>query len=206
MDEEKIENLWNWFILHEQQIKSCVKDESATGREYLVESLNNLILDLGRFYWEIGHGIQQPCYLTISPNGDRELLKGSKKIVSSAPALGDWEFNHSKPAKEWDRTFMLYDNDMIEHFINAANWKFIILNQHGKVQLMLEAENIGGLDSDTVQAAADLVVINEIGEEAKILNVSSVVVVEELKVEYDTQKAEIKFLRNSLIEMKDILY
>lgn len=206
MNEEKIEKLWDWFSANEKRIRDCMENDSAIERDYVVENLDNLILDMGVFSWQIGQGIHKPWYLTISPNGDIELIKKSRKIIASAPDHSNWEFHYCKPAKDWDRQFSIYDDDMIKQTINASDWKYVALHhEDGLVELILEAKNIAHLDNDTARTAADLVVINEIGEEAKILSLSSIDIVDQLDQIYDSRKAEINKLRRHFIEIRSKL-
>ena len=199
MNEEKIEKLWKWFFSNEQKIRDCIENKSASEQDYIIEQLNNLILDLGMFTWEIGPGINKPWFFTISPNGDKDLIKKSRKIIDSAPDHADWEFNYCKPAKDWDRNFILYDNFMNEQKIDASNWKYVALqNKDGMIKLILEAKNVGHLDSDTAKTAANLVVLNEIGEENKIYRISSVEIVDELDKKHDSRKADIKDLKKQI--------
>ena len=196
MDEDKIERLWEWFSGNERKIKNCIEDERSPGRENIVEQLNNLILDIGLFYWEIGQGSDNNYYLTISPNGDADLMAQSISIMESAPDLDGWELNYCKPSKEWDRNFKLYDDDMSEQHIDASNWRCLVTrNAEGTLDLILEAKNIAHLDNFTTKTAADLVVLNEIGEETKILTVRSIKTVDQLDDITESHKMEIKDLR-----------
>ncbi|MBN4081523.1 peptidase S41 [bacterium AH-315-C07] len=197
MNEIKIENLWKWFIANEQQIIDSVENESVP--DYIVENLDNLILDIGMFTWEIGPGKIKPWFLTISPNGDKDLIKVSQKIIDYAPDLNNWEYNYSKPAKEWDRKFTIYDSNMDEQDIDASNWKYVALPyEDDKIELILEAKNIAHLDNDTAATAANLFVTNEIGEENKIQKIFSVNIVDQLENEHDSRKSEINCLNEHL--------
>ncbi|MBL4862392.1 MAG: hypothetical protein JKY09_05175 [Crocinitomicaceae bacterium] len=199
MNEDKIEGLWSWFYKNEQKIRDCVEQESAPFRDYIVQNLDDLILDLGMFSWAIGEGVHKKWSLTISPNGDKDLLEKSRRIIAGAPELVAWEFYFSKPAKEWDRKFVVYDDMMTEQQINASDWKYVSTQKgDGMIDLILEAENIGHLDVDTANTAADLVVLNEIGEENKIVRISSVSIVDLLDSNNDNDKKNITELKNQI--------
>jgi len=194
MNSDKIENFWKWFIANEQQIIEAVERESAT--EHFIENLDNLILDMGMFTWEIGPGKINPWVLTISPNGDKDLIKVSQKIMEEAPNLKNWEFNYSKPAKDWNRKFVLYDDNMDEQHIDASQWNYVALKyDDGMIDLILEAHNIEQLDSETSLTAADLLVVGEIGEETKIDWVLSIEIVNQLESEHASRKTHIQNLR-----------
>ena len=192
--------MWKWFLGNEQAIIDAVKNEQAT--DYLIENLDNLVLDLGVFTWEIGAGKSKPWSFTISPNGDRDLLEVSQKIMEQAPDLDHWEFNNCKPPKDWDRRFSIYDDNMDEQAIDASSWKYAALrSDDGMIELILEAGNVEHLDHDTTNTAANLVVLNELGEEIKIKRISSVVIVDQLDPEYSTKKNDIRHLRAHLLSL-----
>ncbi len=199
LNDTKIESLWRWFVANENQIIDSFQKESLTN--YIVENLDNLILDFGMFTWEIGPGKVKPWFLTISPNGDRDLIRVSQKIIEHAPNLDDWEFNYCKPAKDWDRRFIIYDSNMNEQNIDASNWKYVMLrNEDGMIDLILEAMNITHLDHDTARTAADIIVTSEIGEETKIQKILSVDIVDKLERQYNSRKTEIQYLKKHLNE------
>lgn len=199
MNDTKIKNLWRWFVSNENQIINSFQNESLVN--YIVENLDNLILDFGLFTWEIGPGKVKPWFLTISPNGDRDLIVISQKIIEHAPNLDDWEFNYCKPAKDWDRKFIIYDSNMNEQNIDASNWKYVLLrNEDGMIDLILEAKNITHWDHDTARTAADIIVTSEIGEETKIQKILSVNIVDKLERQYNSRKTEIQHLKKHLNE------
>lgn len=198
-DIEKIEDLWKWFINSEQQIRDCIENESATERNYIIGQLDDLILALGMFTWEIGPEENKSWFFTISPNGDKELLKLSKKIMESAPDFNDWEFNYSKPAKIWDRKFQIYDNNMEPQNIDASGWKYVAhRNKDGMIELVLEAKNSIPFDDETASMAANIVVNNEIGEESRIWNISSIKIVDHIENKQDFPKFGLENLRKHL--------
>jgi hypothetical protein len=204
INNEKIENLWKWFLNNEDQIKDCLENKPGSAREYIIENLDNLVLDLGVFSWEIDAGIHKSWSFTISPNGDKNMMKKSKKIIESAPDLADWEFYYSKPAKDWNREFTIFDDYMTKHTINASRWKYVaIQREDGMIVLILEAKNIGHLDSDTLSTIADLVVVNEIGEETKIQHICSIDIVQQLDDKYNSRESDIKYLKKHINKIKN---
>ena len=113
-----------------------------------------------------------------------------------------WEFHYCKPAKDWDRQFNIYDDNMIKQAINASEWMYVALHHsEGLIELMLEAKNIAHLDTDTARTAAELVVINEIGEEAKILNILSIKIVDQLDEIHASNKSNLDLLNKNFHEI-----
>lgn len=179
--EEKIANLWSWFVHNEQRVVQVVLDESSSDREEIIQQMDNFILSLGLFTWEISEG-SEGWVLTISPNGDQELLEISRSIVSEAPAeLYSWELNYCKPAKQWDRTLVLYDSNMDEQFIDASDWNFAAIPRaEDEFDVVFEHASTLHIDDDTLQKAGELIVTNEIGEERRIQFIGAIRVVQNL--------------------------
>jgi hypothetical protein len=177
----QINSFWKWFVDNEKRIRDLLDDNAVGDRDPFIQDMDNQILEFGMFTWEIGEGIAKPFFLTVSPNGNKELMDQGKLIMKSAPDLPDWEFNYAKPAKDWDFTFRLFDDNMIERNLNASEWKFILGQAPGnKVKVTIEAPNIVGLDYDTQLAAGDLVVTNMLGEECKINHVGKIEIMNDL--------------------------
>ena len=198
--EDKIEKFWCWFEMNEHRITLAIDNESAA--DSLVEDLDNLILDLGAFSWEAGPGKNKTWFLTISPNENKVLLEVSKRIIAAAPNLEDWEFNYFKHAKNWNRKFVIYDDLMNEQKIDASNWKFAALNYvDDMIEIIIEADNIQHLDRETAQTAAELVVMNEIGEEIKINKIKAVAIVNELDEPSSSNKSDIQYLKAHLLDI-----
>jgi hypothetical protein len=192
--------LWKWFIANELQIIDSAQNESVS--DHIIDNIDNLILDIGMFTWEIGQGKIKPWFLTISPNGDRELIKISTEIIEHAPNLDNWEFNYCKPAIDWDRKFIIYDSILNEQHIDASKWKYVALqHEEGMIELILEATNIAHLDRETARTAADLFVTSEIGEEAKIQKVFSVDIVNQIDNQDKSRMARIQDLKKHLNEL-----
>ena len=197
--EDKIEKFWSWFVMNEHKITLAIENESAA--DTLVEDLDNLILDLGAFSWEAGPRTNKTWFLTISPNENKLLLDISKSIIAAAPNLENWEFNYFKPAKIWNRKFVIYDDLMDEQNIDASRWKYVALNyEDDMIEIIIEADNIQHLDRETAQTAADLVVMSEIGEEIKINKITAVDIVKELDEQYSSSKSDIKYLKEDLLD------
>ena len=111
---DKIEAFWRWFVQNNSFIQNSIQNESAKDRATVVEQMNNYILDLGLFTWDLGLNDENTWFLTISPNGDSELLEISQRIMEDAPTHLDWEFHAIKPAKNWNRIFFVYNEHMDE--------------------------------------------------------------------------------------------
>jgi len=198
----KIESFWEWFVDYEDTIKEFFDDDSEIDKNALIEEINNQVLDFGLFSWEIGPGVSKNYYLTISPNGKPEQLRLSRKIMTAAPDLPDWEFHHAKPAKKWNLQFTIYDDFMRERSIDASDWRFTLMQRPGQqVDIFLKADNIDFLDTDTRATAGDLVVTNLLGEETKINKVRRIQVLSAGEEPQQAANQPIELLKEKLEAM-----
>ena len=178
LENSKIDDFWEWFSAQEGHIRQVLNGHSQQDKEALVQSLDDKILRLGMFTWELGHGTSRSFYLTISPNGSRELLALSQEIMDYAPHLPHWEFYPAKQPQEWDLSFKLFDEEYIEREVDASSWKFYLDGtDRDQVSIVLEAGNIAHLDHETRETAANLVVTSLLGEEQKILYVREIEII-----------------------------
>lgn len=168
----KISSFWEWFETQERRIREILDDELHPDREELVQMMDNQVLNLGLFTWEMGPEGPSSFYLTISPNGDPELLQLSKSIVKASPALSAWTFYYAKPIKEEPIELKLYDEEYNLHFVNAQSWQFgLSLTSSGHVDITIVANNMRHLDQETRIGAGNLVISSLLGEECHILHV-----------------------------------
>lgn len=201
LNEEKILKFWQWFVKNEGTIKNCIENESSADREVVVDQLNEHILSIGTLTWDIGLDDTNSWFLTVSPNGDKDLFKVTKEIMSYAPDHMNWVFYSSKPAKIWDRTFGVYNTDFDVVDIDASYWHYIAFEEEdGRLELIIEARNIIHLDYETALTAANQFVIHEIGEALKIERVASVEIVDQLDEEYEETKYSVDELKDHLEE------
>jgi hypothetical protein len=194
-NDDNILRFWQWFVKNENTIKECVENTSSKSKEYVVEQMNEHILGQGVLTWDIGLNDSKEWFLMLSPNGDSDMLKVSERIIGEAPEHMNWQFHASKPAKIWDRQFMVYDDYMDELFIDASDWHFITFEEEdGKLDLVIEAKNISHLNPELAESASEQFVIQEIGEANSIIYFSSVVVVSNLESEDQSLKSPVSEL------------
>ena len=142
-----------------------MENVNSEHREFVVDQMNEQILTIGILTWDIGQGDDNSWFLTLSPNGNEEMLLVSNKIMDEAPQHLNWQFNACKPAKNWNRKFTVYDSYMDEQYIDASEWQYVVFEaKDGKLELVIEANNIPQTDTELAETAAEQFVIREIGE------------------------------------------
>jgi hypothetical protein len=193
---------WQWFVKNEANIKDCIENEHSTHTDHVVDQLNEHILGLGVLTWDLGLDKENNWFFMLSPNGNPEMFEVSQAIIDEAPDHIDWLFYDSKPAKEWDRQFSIYDSNMDEKFINASEWNYVVLeDDDGMLELIIEAKNMPLFNEDDAQQAAEQFIIQEIGEAMRIEYVSSIEIVNTLDEEFEESKNLISELKEHVEEI-----
>ena len=201
INEDSILHFWRWFIKTENTIKECIENDHSIHRDTIVEQMNEHVLNLGVLTWDIGLNDDDNWFFMLSPNGNPDMLKVSQKIMDFAPEHMSWLFHSSKPAKNWNRQFSIYDTNMDEQFVDASEWQYIIFDDDAKFELIIEAKNISQLDPEESETAAEQFVIQEIGEATRILQISTITIVDAIESDFQSSKESVSELKDHLSEV-----
>jgi len=183
-----ISAFWLWFEDNLAHLRNVLSDPGHPSRDYVVDSLNNHLLAIGTFTWDIEAGHSRRWSLTISPNGNSELLQLSKEIVAMAPNLADWEFYYAKQPSRPELVLTVWDEEMNQQTVDANPWTYVLISVTGSCyDLLIEANNAAHIDEETLQTTADHLVTALMGEEAKITGIRSINLTDELSAAYQKQ-------------------
>jgi hypothetical protein len=187
----QITDFWKWFGENSNRLDSANFDRD------LIKELDDTVKNWG-LTWEIGPGLIKEHSLTISPNGNKNLLDQTNYIIDKAPMFDDWEFYGSKQAKEnWGKAKLIDRGFEFE----ATNWTYVLLKYpDDKIEIMVKADNLKSLDTNSKAIAVDLVLTNLLGEERKMSEIDFVDIVNEFDKGYGI--TEIQFLPDHLSKMK----
>jgi len=167
---------WNWFE------ENCQKFGDKFENTALLGELDLWINKLGNFTWEVGPGKICNNALVISPNGDRELLQDTKKIINSASSCIDWEFYYAKPPKKWDLKFDFIINNGQTVHIDASHWKYCLMEyDDGMFAVIIKMQKLENLDDAEKLSVAEIVLDGILGEEKRIMLIATVDVVNEFE-------------------------
>jgi hypothetical protein len=164
--ENKYKQFWSWFVQNRQLFEQDrISDQS-------VELIDQEISSLGDFAWEIGPGRQKSLSLTISPGGDPILLSTTKKIISYAPILDNWEFNYAKPTKEWDNYFDVIVNGK-EVGVDISQWEYVLFRSNEnsydiEIKLVNIPEAVMSEEDEVLYGIVEMVLESIIGEEKRL--------------------------------------
>ncbi|WP_131537265.1 hypothetical protein [Pedobacter nototheniae] len=190
--------LWTWFT----EIYNDFGENFEN--EVLLNKLDEKILSLGDFVWEVGPGIKKDNMLVISPGGDLDLLSQTKEIVSYAIPCDGWEFYYAKQPKQWEEKFIFQkdNNQTIE--IDCSSWQYVLLKyQDGMFEIIIKAPNITNLNFDEQLSVSEILLDGVLGEELRMLSIADIDVVNDFEEEYKGKGSIIQVLKNHLLKLRD---
>lgn len=173
--EVKYKKFWNWFTQNRRIFEgSAISEES-------IEIIDREISELGNFAWEIGPGQLKPLFLAISPGGDSTLLPDTRKIISYAPVLENWEFYYAKPIKNWENYFEVYINEE-KVGIDISSWEYILFRVKRniydiQVKPMNLPSKVNAEKEEMLNGLVEMVVQAIIGEELRLERINALEVV-----------------------------
>lgn len=189
-------NFWKWFEEHVELIEEVLQSTGHPKTEFIIQQLNQYILVMGNFKWDIKHPNENSFHFILSPNNNRELLNRSQRIIEEAPQLSKWSFFSAQPPTG-ELTVSLYDNEMDVQLVDAQNWNAILLpSSNNRFELIIEADTSWELDEDIQLIAVDLLLNQLIGEELKIKAFNGLEIVKR----YDFNQNE------EFFKLKDLLF
>lgn len=198
LNDDKLENFWKWFTESEHLIQGAIQEESVDRQVQIKEQLDNLVLDFGMLTWDLGLDDNSNWFFTLSPNGDSDLLQITEQIIAEAPTHLNWTFHASRPAKDWDRTFRIYDHEMEIQEVDASTWHYVaFLDSNNKIELVIEVGDLQ-LEEEILENAVNLFLTNEIGERLLITDISGIQIVNEMEPEDAAVKYPIADLKSHL--------
>lgn len=155
-----LEDFWQWF-----SAASAVIASDPTRQDILGE-LDRRIQGIdSRLSWEIGPGQKADWALTISPNLDPALASVTRLVVTHAPKVAGWEFNATRPPKQWNRKFDLVGNAG-KHCVDASGWRFAMLKYpDGCLEVLVCSGPLAEVTEEQRQEMVHIVLESELGEE-----------------------------------------
>lgn len=169
---------WNWFEDNEEGIRTLLVKGNREEKAELTEQLDQFILNLGRFSWEIIDDKNGYYTFIISPNRDKDLLNHSKQIIAEAPSLIFWTFLPAKPADRAMLNFKIYDEAVNLRVFQPKNWKVKVESNAFKNDLAIHSSDFKNCDLDTSLFACEMALASFLGEETFIHQVGKVIISE----------------------------
>lgn len=197
VSKSKTVKFWNWFT----ESQSLLVPGKITPE--FINILNERILELGDFNWEIREGKHKNYMLIISPGGDLDLLQDTYTIINLAPELDNWEFIHYKPAKKWDFKLTMKPNSKInKKEVDVKKWEYILLDfSDGTYDIIIKADNLKLFNDNEKLTIADIVLESILGEELSLRLIKKVEFLEEFDKSDENKKNSIQVLKEHLAQL-----
>jgi len=187
MQDKTIDSFWKWFNENKDKIES--DNYNPTILDHLDKTISDWNLD-----WEVGPGQFKRNSLTISPDGDEELLPLTEHIIDRSPSIDNWEFYSTKqPKANWNLLELTQNNISV----NASEWEYVILKyDDGKIEILVKADDLKSYDKETKEIIVKIVLTNLLGEKLFMQQVDYFDIVDEF--DGDKGITEIRYLPEHL--------
>ena len=164
MSETLIDGFWRWFQEHLESFET----------EYLsldtIDALDEKLFHLGVPGWKIGPGFTKDFAFVMSPEGERDLLPLTEKVISMAPELKHWEFHAAKPKKYWQPVIRVLNS-----VIDAQDWLYdLFLFPNNTFDITVLAFNLSPFDHLTRCSAAKTVLDGILGEAERMAKINQI--------------------------------
>lgn len=170
--DQRIADFWKWFSEHSAEFAAV-----TIGQE-LLSQLENRLFAIDRVDWEIGPGRRSACLFSLSPRGDPERLKLTRKIIGQAPQLHGWEFSPAKLERAWNLVFQISVNGK-NIDVDGKLWEFVAYKfKDGRFDLDFRPDEASSLPQNEAHLAATIIIDGELGEERRMALVGDVGIVD----------------------------
>lgn len=158
-----VDRFWAWFAGISDRLADHFEDKE------LLAELDMRVSELGEITWELGPGLRQECALTLTPDGDPQLLPLAERIIEAAPELSRWEFHPARQKKKWDLRFSVTSSEGAEIPVDARSWRYVLLGfPDSTYDLILEQPNLRESSEEDRYTAAVIVVDGVLGEKDRL--------------------------------------
>lgn len=196
LNDEEIDAFWLWFSGVAARLAADIEDET------LGADLDARVARLGDIGWEVGPGTNAACALVVSPDGVRERLSLTERIVARAPQIPGWEIHSSKPPKVWDLRFEMQCDSGRTVDVDAREWRYVLWKfPDGTFDVVVEQRDLQGVtDADRLRAAA-IVVEGTVGERIRLSILPRIEGLESLPADQAGKATPIRHLREHLARL-----
>lgn len=175
---QQIVEFWRWFGTIARALSADFKNAT------LLDELDRRMTGFGKLMWEIGPGKQEENALVISPDGSKEWLATTQRMVAMAPSIESWEFHWARPPKDWDLQFRYTTRSGDRQVsVDARPWRYVLWEYpDGSFDILIEENNVADLDldDDDQYTAAVIALEGIIGEALRIEFVGDIEVTQSL--------------------------
>jgi hypothetical protein len=188
-----IAKFWSWFADVAPELAGDFENEK------LLEELDTRLSSFRGVAWELGPGATAEHALTVSPDGDAQLLPLTQQIIAHAPSIESWEFHFARQPRSSYLEFSLctrYEKESKSEIeIDARKWRYVLYQfPDGVFDLILEQSNLGGLGEEDRYTAAVVLIDSVLGEATRLARINQIEPVLKLTGEQARNATSIKDL------------
>lgn len=159
----EIHEFWAWFQTNAQEL----------GRDFhnsaLLAELDTRLACIGVAGWELGPGSATRYALAISPDGNRDQLPLTKRIVALSPTVPHWVFLAARPARPSPFLFTLQRNGQNDLAVDASEWRYVLYRfPDGLMDIVLEQARLQDVSEEERYMAATIMLDALMGEAERL--------------------------------------
>ena len=152
---------WAWFVSVAEQLSKDFANQQ------LLNLLDEQVAHLGEVSWEIGPGVQAQNALIITPDGSKEWLATTQRIIGRAPVIPTWELHWARPPKRWNLEFTL-GTSIGQICVDAKPWRYVLFRfPDNSFDIVIEQNNLEIPDGDRYSASV-IVLDGILGEHLRL--------------------------------------
>lgn len=198
MTDNPISDFWTWFSTSAEQIR---KDLAAPENDFQsgtsIGELDKRIRQLNQdLRWEVGPFMDDITFLAISPNGSKDDLCLTRKVIEAAPSIPGRRFLPAKPPKN-DKRFGFKFNGVQ---IDTSKWHYTLVRWENPIQYGVTwiPDSEAQFEGISLDALAWFILDSEVGEEAAI----SLFEFSEIAKVPDPNATSIEFFRDHFADLR----
>lgn len=154
-----IQSFWEWFETIAANLGRDLENQA------LLTELDRRVSDLGDVSWEVGPGQEEENALVITPDGARQQLPTTRRIVARAPRIPGWEFHWARPPRTWTLEFSIDSEQAGRIQVDARSWRYVLLRfPDHTFDVVLEQGNLKDVSERDRYTAAVVLLDGILGE------------------------------------------
>lgn len=175
----EITDFWRWFQTIAHDLAVHFENEA------LLAELEQRVSQLGDVSWELGPGKAAENALIITPDGSKDWLPITQRIVELAPHISGWEFISARPPRDWDMQFSIECAGGKKLDIDARPWRYVLFKYPDNTfDIVVEQNNLHSVCDEDRYVAAVVLLDGTIGERRRLAMFGEIEVVESLAAEH----------------------
>ncbi len=160
---EAIHAFWGWFGTVARGLARNLENRA------LLRELDARVSSLADIVWEVGPGKNAENALVVSPDGSRDLLQVTERIVRLAPAIDGWEFLSARPPRDGILEFSVKSEAGEWMDVDARDWRYVLYRfPDGMFDIIVEENNLVDVSEGARYSAAVIALDGILGERQRL--------------------------------------